>query len=111
VEVADKIASEHLVERPIDWGVDTVFGLAGDGINEIMEGLRRHQDRICFVLVHHAIVHVPPQIPALVDRAVRTSLAHRTVSHLTFPNDFQFADASRALRAPAAAGAQGWGWS
>jgi pyruvate dehydrogenase (quinone) len=48
-----KIASELLVERLIDWGVDTVFGLPGDGINGIMEGLRRHQDRIRFVLVHH----------------------------------------------------------
>jgi len=49
----DKIASELLVERLIDWGVDTVFGLPGDGINGIMEGLRRHSDRLRFVLVHH----------------------------------------------------------
>jgi len=48
-----QIASEALVERLIDWGVDTVFGLPGDGINGIMEGLRRHQDRLRFVLVHH----------------------------------------------------------
>src|SRR5206468_11954758 len=48
-----KIASELLVERLADWGVDTVFGLPGDGINGIMEGLRRHRDRIRFVLVHH----------------------------------------------------------
>ncbi len=48
-----QIASEVLVERLIDWGVDTVFGLPGDGINGIMEGLRRHQDRVRFVLVHH----------------------------------------------------------
>lgn len=48
-----KIASELLIERLIDWGVDTVFGLPGDGINGIMEGLRRHQDRIRFVLVQH----------------------------------------------------------
>jgi pyruvate dehydrogenase (quinone)/pyruvate oxidase len=149
-----------------------VFGLPGDGINGIMEALRRHQDRIRFVLVHHeeaaafmacgyakatgrlgvclatsgpggihllnglydakldhapvlaitgmqetqllgtdyqqevhleklyqdvaaydVMVHVPAQIPALVDRAVRTSLAQRTVSHLTFPNDLQVAPA------------------
>ncbi|HWD47766.1 MAG TPA: thiamine pyrophosphate-binding protein, partial [Actinomycetota bacterium] len=49
----DKIASGLLVERLADWGVDTVFGLPGDGINGIMEGLRRHQDRVRFVLVHH----------------------------------------------------------
>ena len=170
--MAGKLATELLVERLADWGVDTVFGLPGDGINGIMEGLRRHQDRIRFVLVHHeeaaafmatgyakttgrlgvclatsgpggihllnglydakldhalvlaitgmqetqllgtgyqqevhleklyqdvaaydVMVHVPAQIPALVDRAVRTSLAHRTVSHLTFPNDLQIAPA------------------
>ncbi len=38
-----KIASELLVERLIDWGVDTVFGLPGDGINGIMEALRRQR--------------------------------------------------------------------
>jgi pyruvate dehydrogenase (quinone) len=48
-----QIASELLVERLIDWGVDTVFGLPGDGINGIMEGFRRHKDRIRFLLVHH----------------------------------------------------------
>ncbi len=48
-----RIASESLVERLAEWGVDTVFGLPGDGINGIMEGLRRHRDRIRFVLVHH----------------------------------------------------------
>jgi pyruvate dehydrogenase (quinone) len=48
-----QIASEALVERLADWGVDTVFGLPGDGINGIMEAFRRHQDRIKFVLVHH----------------------------------------------------------
>src|SRR5213594_3281875 len=48
-----KIASESLIERLADWGVDTVFGLPGDGINGIMEGLRRHQDRVRFFLVHH----------------------------------------------------------
>jgi pyruvate dehydrogenase (quinone) len=48
-----KIASELLVERLIAWGVDTVFGLPGDGINGIMEALRRHRERVRFVLVHH----------------------------------------------------------
>jgi pyruvate dehydrogenase (quinone) len=169
-----RIATDLLVERLADWGVDTVFGLPGDGINGIMEGLRRHQDRVRFVLVHHeeaaafmacayakttgrlgvclatsgpggihllnglydakldhqpvlaitgmqetqllgtgyqqevhleklfqdvaaydVMVHVPGQIPALVDRAVRTSLAHRTVSHLTIPNDLQIAPADQ----------------
>jgi pyruvate dehydrogenase (quinone)/pyruvate oxidase len=48
-----KIASDVLIERLADWGVDTVFGLPGDGINGIMEGLRRHSDQVRFILVHH----------------------------------------------------------
>lgn len=47
------IASETLIERLADWGVDTIFGIPGDGINGIMEGLRRHSDKVKFVLVHH----------------------------------------------------------
>ncbi|MGI9032822.1 MAG: thiamine pyrophosphate-dependent enzyme, partial [Acidimicrobiales bacterium] len=144
----------------------------GDGINGITEALRRHQDRMRFVLVHHeeaaafmatgyakstgrlgvclatsgpggvhllnglydakldhqpvlaitgmqetqllgtgyqqevhleklyenvadydVMVHVPVQIPTLVDLAVRHALARRTVSHITFPNDIQLAPA------------------
>ena len=48
-----QIASELLIERLADWGVDTVFGLPGDGINGIMEGLRRQSGRVRFFLVHH----------------------------------------------------------
>jgi pyruvate dehydrogenase (quinone)/pyruvate oxidase len=33
--------------------VDAAFGLPGDGINGIMEGPRRHSDRVRFFLVHH----------------------------------------------------------
>ncbi len=46
-------ASEVLVERLIDWGVDTIFGLPGDGINGVMGALRIHQDQIRFVHVCH----------------------------------------------------------
>ncbi|GGO80582.1 thiamine pyrophosphate-dependent enzyme [Nonomuraea cavernae] len=48
-----RIAAESLIERLVEWGVDTVFGIPGDGINGIMEALRRHRDRVRFVLVHH----------------------------------------------------------
>ena len=41
-----RTTSDVLVERLIDWGVDVVFGLPGDGINGIMEALRTRQDRI-----------------------------------------------------------------
>ncbi len=46
-------AAEILVERLIEWGVDTIFGLPGDGINGIMEALRTHQERIRFIQVRH----------------------------------------------------------
>jgi pyruvate dehydrogenase (quinone) len=49
----ETIASEVLISRLADWGVDTIFGIPGDGINGIMEGLRRQSDRVRFVLVHH----------------------------------------------------------
>src|SRR5947207_7671355 len=46
-------AGDVLVETLIDWGVDTIFGLPGDGINGIMEALRKRQDRIRFIQVRH----------------------------------------------------------
>jgi pyruvate dehydrogenase (quinone)/pyruvate oxidase len=33
----------------VNWGVDTIFGLPGDGINGVVEALRKNQDRIRFV--------------------------------------------------------------
>ncbi len=48
-----RIAAQALIERLAAWGVDTIFGLPGDGINGIMEGLRRCQERVRFFLVHH----------------------------------------------------------
>ena len=48
-----QIVGESLARRLVAWGVDTVFGLPGDGINGLMEGFRRCQDQIRFVLVHH----------------------------------------------------------
>lgn len=45
--------SDLLVERLLDWGVDTIFGLPGDGINGVFEALRIHKDRIRFIHVRH----------------------------------------------------------
>ncbi len=42
-----------LFDRLIDWGVDTIFGLPGDGINGFMEGLRERRDKIRFIQVRH----------------------------------------------------------
>ncbi|WP_046869100.1 thiamine pyrophosphate-dependent enzyme [Microvirga massiliensis] len=46
-------ASDVLVDTLIDWGVDTIFGIPGDGINGIIEALRQKQDRIRFIQVRH----------------------------------------------------------
>jgi pyruvate dehydrogenase (quinone) len=51
--MAKQTAADTLVEVLLDWGVDTVFGLPGDGINGIMEALRTRQDRIRFIQVRH----------------------------------------------------------
>jgi len=42
-----------LVETLIDWGVDTIFGIPGDGINGVFEALRTRQDKVRFVQVRH----------------------------------------------------------
>ena len=46
-------ASDVLVEKLLAWGVDTIFGLPGDGINGVMESLRKAQDKIRFIHVRH----------------------------------------------------------
>jgi pyruvate dehydrogenase (quinone) len=46
-------AADVLVETLIDWGVDTIFGLPGDGINGIVEALRTRQERIRFIVARH----------------------------------------------------------
>src|SRR5947209_7058059 len=46
-------AADVLIDAIHDWGVDTIFGLPGDGINGIMEALRKRQDEIRFVHVRH----------------------------------------------------------
>jgi pyruvate dehydrogenase (quinone)/pyruvate oxidase len=45
--------AEILIDTLIDWGVDTVFGLPGDGINGIMEALRTRAEKIRFIQVRH----------------------------------------------------------
>src|SRR5688572_13250124 len=46
-------AADVLVEVLQDWGVEVVFGLPGDGINGIIEALRKRQDKIRFVQTRH----------------------------------------------------------
>ena len=46
-------AADVLVSTLADWGVDVVFGIPGDGINGIIESLRKAEDQIRFVQVRH----------------------------------------------------------
>ena len=46
-------SADVLVQRLIEWGVDTVFGLPGDGINGVIEALRKRRDKIRFIHVRH----------------------------------------------------------
>ena len=48
-----KTTADLLIERLVDWGVDTIFGFPGDGINGIFEALRINQDKIKYIQVRH----------------------------------------------------------
>src|SRR5438477_23503 len=66
-------ASDVLIDAIHDWGVDVVFGMPGDGINGIMEALRKRAD----------------SVENVADLACRTALVYRGVSHITIPVDAQ----------------------
>jgi len=48
-----KTAGDVLVETIMQWGVDTVFGIPGDGINGLIESFRKYRERIRFIQVRH----------------------------------------------------------
>ena len=48
-----KTVADLLVDRLIGWGVDTIFGLPGDGVNGIFEALRQRERQIRFIQVRH----------------------------------------------------------
>ncbi|MBW4039772.1 MAG: pyruvate oxidase [Acidobacteria bacterium] len=48
-----KQVSDLIVERLIEWGVDTIFGFPGDGVDGFFESLRTHQDKLRFIQVRH----------------------------------------------------------
>src|SRR3954451_8553226 len=45
--------ADIVAEALIDWKVEVIFGLPGDGINGFIEALRKRQDKIRFILVRH----------------------------------------------------------
>src|ERR1700723_3480901 len=50
---AGENTADILVQTLIDWGATHVFEVVGDGINPIIEALRKRQDRIAYVGVRH----------------------------------------------------------
>ena len=46
-------AADVLIEAIHEWGVDVVFGLPGDGINGLMEALRKRREQIRFIQARH----------------------------------------------------------
>ncbi len=48
-----RTAADILVDVLVDWGVDTIFGIPGDGINGVVEALRQRKDEIRFIQVRH----------------------------------------------------------
>ncbi len=49
----ERTASDALIERLLEWGVDTIFGLPGDGINGLMDALRKHQEELRYIHCRH----------------------------------------------------------
>jgi len=50
---ADQTTADILVATLIEWGGTHVFGMVGDGINPIIEAIRKRKDEIQFVGVRH----------------------------------------------------------
>ncbi|MBV9532274.1 MAG: pyruvate oxidase [Bradyrhizobium sp.] len=49
----DQNTADILVETLIGWGATHAFGIVGDGINSIIEALRKRADRIRYIGVRH----------------------------------------------------------
>ena len=45
--------AELLIDALIAWGVDTIFGMPGDGINGLMEAIREREAKLRFIQVRH----------------------------------------------------------
>lgn len=50
---ADATTADILVDALVRWRVQVVFGIVGDGINSIIEALRKRQTEIRFIAVRH----------------------------------------------------------
>jgi pyruvate dehydrogenase (quinone) len=51
--MSHQTAADVMIDTLHQWGVDTVFGIPGDGINGIIEALRKRQEDIRFIQTRH----------------------------------------------------------
>jgi Thiamine pyrophosphate enzyme, N-terminal TPP binding domain len=49
----DLNTADVIVETLIDWGATHAFGIVGDGVNSVIEALRKRRDQIRFIPVRH----------------------------------------------------------
>ena len=49
----DPNTSDVIIETLMQWGVSQVFGVVGDGINPLIEALRKRRDKIAFIPTRH----------------------------------------------------------
>jgi pyruvate dehydrogenase (quinone) len=50
---ASDTTADIIVDKLIAWKVEQVFGLTGDGVNPIVEALRKKKDKIRYITVRH----------------------------------------------------------
>jgi pyruvate dehydrogenase (quinone) len=89
----------HLLNGLYDAKLDHVPVLAITGMQESQMLGTGYQQEVALeklymdVATYDEMVHLPVQIPTLVDLAIRHALTRRGVAHLTIPTDIQIADA------------------
>ncbi|WP_146818844.1 pyruvate oxidase [Halobacillus faecis] len=49
----NKRTGEVMTQQLINWGVDHIYGMPGDSINELIDDLRKRQEEIEFIQVRH----------------------------------------------------------
>lgn len=49
----EKRTGEILTNQLIEWGIDHIYGMPGDSINEFVDDLRKQEDNINFIQIRH----------------------------------------------------------
>ena len=51
--MAKQTVGEFFVKRLEEWGITTIFGYPGDGINGVLKGLQKEDSKFRFVQARH----------------------------------------------------------